>query len=479
MGSAETSLGSSISAGKCSDHVEAVHQPSFRRLLWKLDVRVVGPLGVVIIVECLDHVNLSIARITGIDKDLKIGVDYRFSLIILVGAISSMLVQIPMILLGYRMFPPYAICISAMAWAASLFGIAFASKWLHLLPCRIIAGASGGIIFQIIHVLVQTWYPRYQVARRFAWLAIFGWLSKAAGGFAAWGITHMHGLGGLAGWRWIFVWSGIFTFAAALISLLFVVGYADTPQWKGVLPQFLTLEEHRIVVDRIAQDRGDSERDHPTLIKSLGCASDFKIWLFGLIYMAHVSILVSLALFSPIIIHKDFGFDAAKSQAFYALPYIATAVLLIIASEISDRIMHRGIIIACCVLFATVGLAMIGFAKPVGVRYTGMFFANSGLGSGLPLISALLANNVRGFQKRSFASALMVAFSGLGGIIGSLIFRSQDAPHYFPGLIASTALALLTIVLIVLLDVYFIVQNGKQATTGKILEDLQGFRYTY
>ena len=66
----------------------------------------------------------------------------------------------------------------------------------------------------------------------------------------------------------------------------------------------------------------------------------------------------------------------------------------------------------------------------------------------LPLVNALLANNVRGFQKRSFGSALMVAFMGIGGILGSLIFRSKDAPHYLLGLITSMALAFFALMIV-------------------------------
>lgn len=40
------------------------------------------------------------------------------------------------------------------------------------------------------------------------------------------------------------------------------------------------------------------------------------------------------------------------------------------------------------------------------------------------------ANNIRGQWKRAFCSATLVGFGGIGGIAGSLVFRSQDAPDY-------------------------------------------------
>lgn len=42
-------------------------------------------------------------------------------------------------------------------------------------------------------------------------------------------------------------------------------------------------------------------------------------------------------------------------------------------------------------------------------------------------------NNIRGQWKRAFCSATLVGFGGIGGIAGSLVFRTQDAPGYIPG----------------------------------------------
>lgn len=40
------------------------------------------------------------------------------------------------------------------------------------------------------------------------------------------------------------------------------------------------------------------------------------------------------------------------------------------------------------------------------------------------------ANNIRGQWKRALCSATLVGTGGIGGIIGSTIFRAQDKPGY-------------------------------------------------
>ena len=47
------------------------------------------------------------------------------------------------------------------------------------------------------------------------------------------------------------------------------------------------------------------------------------------------------------------------------------------------------------------------------------------------------ANNIRGQWKRAFCSATLTGMGGIGGVAGSLVFRSQDRPEYLPGMVAT------------------------------------------
>ena len=88
------------------------------------------------------------------------------------------------------------------------------------------------------------------------------------------------------------------------------------------------------------------------------------------------------------------------------------------------------------------------------------------------------ANNIRGQWKRAFCSATLVGFGGVGGIAGSLVFRSQDAPEYIPGLIAAMVCQALIIIIVVANTIYFRMENRKADRGEKILEGSADFRYT-
>jgi hypothetical protein len=89
------------------------------------------------------------------------------------------------------------------------------------------------------------------------------------------------------------------------------------------------------------------------------------------------------------------------------------------------------------------------------------------------------ANNIRGHWKRAFCSATLVGFGGIGGIIGSLVFREVDAPAYHPGLYACLASQLIIILIVLLMTVKF-VRDNKKVDRGEIQIEgsEQGFKYT-
>ncbi|OKP12210.1 hypothetical protein PENSUB_1946 [Penicillium subrubescens] len=55
------------------------------------------------------------------------------------------------------------------------------------------------------------------------------------------------------------------------------------------------------------------------------------------------------------------------------------------------------------------------------------------VGSGSANIPASLtyqSNNIVGQWRRAFGSALVIGAGGVGGVVGSLVFRNQDKPNY-------------------------------------------------
>lgn len=87
--------------------------------------------------------------------------------------------------------------------------------------------------------------------------------------------------------------------------------------------------------------------------------------------------------------------------------------------------------------------------------------------------------DILSFQKRAFASATIVGAGGIGGIIGSTVFRAKDAPYYAPGLYTTIGANCLIVVVVALLSIKF-ARDNKKAERGEIeIEGAEeGFKYT-
>jgi hypothetical protein len=66
----------------------------------------------------------------------------------------------------------------------------------------------------------------------------------------------------------------------------------------------------------------------------------------------------------------------------------------------------------------------------------------------------------------------------IGGVAGSLVFRSQDAPRYLPGIWAIIACNLLLILIVSVMTIWFRICNKKVDRGELVIEGLQGFKYT-
>lgn len=145
----------------------------------------------------------------------------------------------------------------------------------------------------------------------------------------------------------------------------------------------------------------------------------------------------SIAFFLPIILESKLKYGVTAAQGLSTPPYVAAGIWMYFTAWLGDRYRIRGPIIICNSVLSIIGLCLLGWVASPGVQYFGVILVTAGCNATIPTDLAWQANNIRGKWKRSFCNALLLMGGGIGGVVGSLVFRSQDAPTYRPGIQAS------------------------------------------
>ncbi|KAK7451530.1 major facilitator superfamily transporter [Colletotrichum acutatum] len=436
-----------------------------KRIMRRVDIRLVATVGLLYCFSVIDRSNLPSAAVAGMREDLDLnGNRYPVSVI-----------------LGRTLGPRAYFTAITIICGGIVIGMGFLTHWGQLVALRVILGALDSGFFPSCVYLLSTWYTRYEVGKRYSVFYMIVCFASAFAGILAFGLTQLDGTANLRGWSWIFIIEGVITCAIGIVGYLLLVGFPDAQKsaWN-----FLSQEETAWVISRVQADRGDAELPPFSIKKFLRGGADIKVWALSIIYFNNALVIFSLSFFLPIILKDNMGFDTGKAQILTAPPYVFAAIITYTTGWLGDRYMLRGPIIVGDMVLSIVGTCLMGFHSDVAVRYLGVFLITAGSVSAVPATMAYQANNIRGQWKRAFCSAMVVGVSGIGGIAGSLVFRSQDKPHYLPGLSTCLVCAVLNVMVVIALSFYFRHWNAK-AERGEVeLEasdetQASDFRYTY
>ncbi|KAF2205344.1 MFS general substrate transporter [Delitschia confertaspora ATCC 74209] len=457
-----------------------------KKIIHRIDRRLVVTVGVLYCISLMDRTNMSAASIAGMTKELKLYVPYgdvsRYSVATLVFFTSYIVCQPPSTVLVRKIGPRIHLSFVTTAWGAVMIGMGFTKDWRDLSGLRVVLGVLEAGFFPSCVYLLSTWYTRFDVGKRYSIFYMLGCFASACSGILAYGLMQMEGLQGLGGWRWIFIIEGVLTCVLGIGAYWALVDFPDKAHksWR-----FLTEREAKFIIDRVDRDRGDAKPESFNAGKFFRAGLDIKIWAYALIFCFSTTLTYALAFFLPIILSENMGFDTGTSQCLaVAPPYAFAGIIMYTTGWLGDKYRVRSPIIVFNMVLCLIGLPIMGFHKNAGIRYFGVFLVTAGANSNVPATMAYQANNIRGQWKRAFCSATLVGFGGVGGIAGSLVFRTQDSPTYHLGLYACIVACLLNLIIVGLVTLKFWYSN-KKADRGEIqleadAEDAQpGFRYTY
>ncbi|KAJ5724573.1 hypothetical protein N7493_006301 [Penicillium malachiteum] len=404
-----------------------------RRLLWKLDLRLIPWLSLLYLASFLDRTNIGNAKLVGLTKELNISPNQYNATLTIFFVSYSIFEPVTNILLK-RLRPSIFIPIIMICWGICMTLMGIVKNYAGLMAVRWFLGLSEAGLFPGVGYLLSCWYKRSEFGVRMAIFFSAAALAGSFGGLLAAAIANMDGVGGKSGWSWIFILEGLATVVIGVASFWCVHDFPDQAK-------FLSEKDRARVIRRLALDQ-QSSAEHEDFKMSYFWASvkDWKTWTGAIIYMGADGSLYAFSLFIPTIIKEllnaNFdiqGYSSIRAQLLSVPPYAAAAILTISIGFIADRTRQRGLCNIGTSLLGIVGFSMLLGCESAGGRYAGTFLGAMGIYPAIANTISWASNNIEGVYKRGVSLGFIIGWGNLNGIVSSNIYRDKDAPRFYPG----------------------------------------------
>ncbi|KAF9986482.1 hypothetical protein BGZ75_001785 [Mortierella antarctica] len=473
-----------------------------KQIVRTFDFKILSWIGLMFFFMQLDRGNMANALTDNFMEDLNISLN-TVTLGSTIFTIFFCLFEIPSNMVIRRAGPqrwiPFLMCL----WGISTACQFFLKDRVTFLICRALVGMFEAGYIPGIAVYLTTYYKRGEMATR---LSIF-WstlaVANSVAGVLAYGILHMRGVAGHAGWRWLFLFEGLGTVLIGLLSF-FLLPEGPTATKGGLrFGGYLTERQEQIAITRLIRDdptkAGDTSKSVVSKKDLFKALTSPKVWpniligFFGLLPFAPLTIL------SPLIVKNlDLGVAPLVSNLLVIPGYVISLSIMTFVSWSSDKHNERafhGALASTYYALCILALAVLPEDASKLSLYFALIFAMGGQTCWHPVNAAWIAGNTAPVGKRSIALAMYIISVNACDMVSVNLFRDEDAPRFITGFWILFGALLLTIVLFIFQRYHLMWINRKREektrywteedwrlyneTTKDEGDDHLSFRYSY
>jgi len=255
------------------------------------------------------------------------------------------LAELPSQLISKRLGPDIWLPLQMVAWSlvASLQAT-LSGRWSFWITRALIGICEGGFIPTVV-LYLSYWYNSTELPIRLAFFYLTKELSDMISALVAFGILHMRGTLGIAGWRWLFALEGIITGLIGIASYFYLPPFPTqtASKFRGEKGWF-NAEQERIMVNRILRDdpsKGDMHnREALTPSMIWHCLTDYHLWPIYLLGLSWEMPVQPIDQYMTLTL-RNAGFDTFTVNLLTIPAYAFWMINLIIITRISERINER------------------------------------------------------------------------------------------------------------------------------------------
>ncbi|PVH76892.1 putative MFS transporter [Cadophora sp. DSE1049] len=438
-----------------------------RKILLKLDIRILPVLALLFLCSFLDRTNVGNAKTYKLEANLGM-TDHEYDTGLAVFYATYIASEIPSNLVLKRVSPRVWLPALTMMWGIVTMCLGFVKNYHEFVAVRAILGICEGGLLPGMVLYLSGMYTRGEMALRLGLFYTAASLSGAFGGLLARGLTTIGARGGLHSWSWIFIIEGLLTVAVGFMSYFILPNNVETASFlKEDERIFASARLHHDLPSRLAQDGSEHQHEKFQWSEVRRGVLNISTWLSALAYFGILAGLYSFGLFLPTII-VELGYTANEAQLWSVIPYAVASVVTVIIAIVSDRMKLRGTIMLFVLIPAIIGYAVIAniSAAHPKVKYGMTFMMATGMYASVPCVLVWNSNNSAGHYKRATTTALQLMIANSGGFVATFIYPSRDKPQFHKG--HTVVLALLVAAwFLVLFNVLYCRKVNRDKRAGK------------
>jgi MFS transporter, ACS family, tartrate transporter len=272
---------------------------------------------------------------------------------------------------------------------------------------RFLLGSAEAGFFPGMILYMKRWFPANARARAVAWFMTANPLAGIVGSPISGALLGLSGKG-LSGWQWMFLMEGI---PAIFLGASVFWALSDSPRDAS----WLKGEERDWLLERLAlEQQAESSLKKDNLWAVLVSP---RIWMLSVVYFGVSTTMYGVTLWLPSVIRSLSGLSYFLTGLVSALPFVVTAVAMVLVGMSSDRTGERRWHTAVPAFLGALALAAAGYGSSTVVVVTciglGLVCAESMAGP----FWAMATSRMAGLSAAA-GIAVINSLANLGGYFG-------------------------------------------------------------
>ncbi|MGW7491499.1 MFS transporter [Streptomyces sp. NPDC054786] len=383
----------------------AITAESVRR---KVSRRLLPPLFVMFVLSFLDRTNVALVK-THLATDVGVSAaSYGFGAGIFF--VGYALLGIPSNLVLHRVGARRWLSLMMLVWGALSCAMALVSSPTSFYVLRFLLGSAEAGFFPGVILYLTYWFPgadRGKATGAFqSAVAVASIIGNPVGGY----LISLHGLGGLAGWQWMFLIEGAPTVLLALAIPWLLTDRPEQASW-------LTSEERHLLADRIAADRPAAGARPPRALREI--VSDSRVLRLMFVYFAIQIGVYGVTFWLPALVGRIDGLSDVGIGLLSALPWVCALCGVLLLPWLSDRTGDRRGPLRLALVLTVVGLIGAVILPPVAA-IGALGLAAFGFLGAQPVFWTVPPTILSG-ARMAGTIALISGFGNLGGFLGPFV----------------------------------------------------------